>query len=62
MDKSIHTSVKRQYINAIFETTKNDRKRVATDINILSFIYIDVKAFSFKFGKRIFTGSKMPDH
>ena len=35
-----------------FETTKNDRKRVATDNNILSFIYIDVKGFSFKFGKR----------
>ena len=30
------------YINAIFEMTKNDRKRVATDFNFLSFIYIDV--------------------
>ena len=42
--------------------TKNDRKRVATDFNFLSFIYIDVKGFSFKFGKKIFTGFKMPDH
>ena len=43
--------------------TKNDRKRVATDFNFLSFIYIDVKGFSFKFGKKkIFTGFKMLDH
>ena len=42
--------------------TKNDRKRVATDFNFLSFIYIGVKGFSFNFGKKIFTGFKMPDH
>ena len=42
--------------------TKNDRKRIATDFNFLSFIYIDVKWFSFKFGKKIFTGFKMSDH
>ena len=58
----IHTPVKRHYINTIFETTKNDRKRVATDSNFLSFIYIDVKGFSLTLGKRKFTGSEMPDH
>ena len=55
----IHTPVKRQYINTIFETTKNDRKRVATDFNFLSFIYIDVKGFSFKFCQKVFTGLEM---
>ena len=35
------------------------RKWEATDFNFLSFIYIDVKAFSFKFGQKIFTGLKM---
>ena len=54
----IHTPVKRQYINTFFETTKNDRKRVATDFNFLSFIYIDVKGFSFKFGKKYSLASK----
>ena len=39
--------------------TKNDRKRVATDFNFLSFIYSDVKGFSFKFGHKIFTGLEM---
>ena len=45
--------------------TGNDRKREkweATDFNFLSFIYIDVKGFSFKFGQKIFTGFEMPDH
>ena len=42
--------------------TKNDKKRAATDPSFLSYIYIDVKGFSFKFGKKIFTGLKMPDH
>ena len=35
---------------------------VVTDFNFLSFIYIDVKGFLFKLGKKIFTGLKMPDH
>ena len=60
--RCINTPVKRQYINAIFEVTWNNRKRVATDFNFLSFIYIEVKGFSSKFGKRIFTGFEMPDH
>ena len=42
--------------------TKNDRKRVATAFYFLSFIYIDVTAFSLKLDKRIFTGFEMPDH
>ena len=42
--------------------TKNDRKRAATDFNFLSFTYTDVKGFSFKFGKKIFTGLEMTDH
>ena len=39
--------------------TWNDRKRVVTNFNFLSFIYIDVKGFSFKFGQTIFTGLEM---
>ena len=42
--------------------TKHDRKRVARDFNFLSFIYIDVRGFLFKFGKKVFTGFEMPDH
>ena len=37
MDKSIHTPVKRQYINALFEMAVNQRRRVATILNFLSF-------------------------
>ena len=55
----IHTPVKRQYMNAIFEMTWNDRKWEATDFNFLSFIYIDFKGFSFKFDQKIFAGLEM---
>ena len=37
----------------------NDRKWEATDFNFLSFTYIDVKGFSFKFDQKIFTGLEM---
>ena len=43
MDKSIHTPVKRQYINAHFEMAVYHKKRVATILNFLSFIIIDIK-------------------
>ena len=36
-------------------------KLEATDFNFFSFIYIDVKGFSFKFGQKIFIGLEMPD-
>ena len=55
----MNTPVKRQYINVIFEATGNDTKKVATDFSFLSFTYIDVKGFSFKFGQKIFTGLEM---
>ena len=37
------------------------RKRVATIINFLSFISIDIKGFPFDFGRKIFTGFEMSD-
>ena len=39
--------------------TWNDRRWKAADGNFLSFIYINVKGFSFKFGQKIFTGLEM---
>ena len=59
MDKSIHTLVKRQYINALFEVAINQRRRIATILNFLSFINIDIKGFSFNFGRKIFPGFEM---
>jgi len=58
----IRVPVGRQYMDAIFEMTKNDRKRVATDFDSLTFICIGVKGFSLEFGKKVFTGFKMPDN
>ena len=52
MDKSIHTPVKRQYINALFEMAVYQRRRVATILNFLSFSSIDIKGFSFNFGRK----------
>ena len=59
--KCINTPVKKQYINAIFEMAVYHRKRVATFINFLSFISIDIKGFPFNFGRKIFTGFEMTD-
>ena len=61
MDKSIHTPVKRQYINALFEMAINQRRRVAAILNFLSFIDIDIKGFSFNLGRKIFTGFDMAE-
>ena len=61
MDKSIHTPVKRQYINALFEMAVYHRRRVATILNFLSFISIDIKGLSFNFGRKIFTGFEMTE-
>ena len=61
MDKSIHTPVKRQYINALFEMAVYHRKWVETIIKFLSFISIDIKGFPFNFGRKIFTGFEMTD-
>ena len=61
MDKSIHTPVKRQYVNALFEMAVYDSRRVATLINFWSFINIDIKSFSFHFGMNIFTSFEMPE-
>ena len=61
MDKCIHTPVKRQYINALFEISVYQRRKVAIILNFLSFISIDIKGFSFNFGRKIFTGFKMAD-
>ena len=60
MDKCIHTPSKRQYINALFEMAVYQRRRVATILNFLSFIDIDIKKFSFNFGRKIFTDFEMP--
>ena len=38
-----------------------DRKRVATIINFLSFIGLDIKGFLFNFGRKIFTGFEMTE-
>ena len=61
MDKSIHILVKRQYIHALFEMAGYQRRRVATIINFLSFISIDIKGFLFNFGRKIFTGFEMAE-
>ena len=61
MDKSIHTLVKRQYINALFEMAVYHRNRGATIINFLSFISIDIKGFSFNFGQKLLTGFEMAE-
>ena len=39
----------------------NQRRRVATILNFLSFISIDIKGFSFNFGRKIFTGFEMAE-
>ena len=57
----INTPVKRQYINALFQMAVNHRKRVATFINFLSFISIDIQGFSFNFGRKILTGFEMKE-
>ena len=57
----IHTPVKTQSIIALFEITVYDRRRVATLINFWLSISIDVKGFSFNFGRKIFTSFKMPE-
>ena len=59
--RCINTPVKRQYINALFEMAVYHRKRVATIINFLSFISIDIKGFPFNFGRKIFTGFEMTE-
>ena len=59
--KCINTPVKRQYINAHFEMAVYHRKRVATIINCLSFISIDMKGFPLNFGRKIFTGFEMTE-
>ena len=59
--RCINTPVKRQYINALFEMVVYHRKRVATIINFLSFISIDIKGFPFNFGRKIFTGFEMTE-
>ena len=59
--RCINTPVKRQYINALFEMAVYHRKRVATIINFLSFISIDIKGFSFNFGRKIFTAFEMTE-
>ena len=37
------------------------KRRVATIINFLSFIIIDIKGFPFNFGGKIFTGFEMTE-
>ena len=59
--KCINTQVKRQYINALFEMAVYHRKRIATIINFLSFISIDIKEFPINFGRKIFTGFEMTE-
>ena len=59
--KCINTPVKRQYINALFEMAVYHRKRLATIIDFLSFISIDIKGFPFNFGRKIFTGFEMTE-
>ena len=59
--RCINTPVKRQYINALFEMAVYHRKRVATIINFLSFISIDIKGFPLNFGRKILTGFEMAD-
>ena len=59
--RCINTPVKRQYINALFEMAVYHRKRVATIVNFLSFISIDIKGFPFNFHRKIFTGFEMAD-
>ena len=61
MDRSIHNPVKRQYINALFEMAVYHRRRIATILNYLSFISIDIKGFSFNFGRKISTGFEMAE-
>ena len=61
MDNYIHTPVKRQYINALFEMAVDHRKKVTTIVNFLSFINIDIKGFPFDFGRKIFTGFEMTE-
>ena len=61
MDNCIHTPVKRQYISACFEKAVYCRRQVATLINFRSPISIDVKEFSFSFGRKIFTGFEIPE-
>ena len=56
MDKCIHTSVKRHYINILLEMAVYRSKRVATIINFLTLFFIDIKRFSFNLSKKIFTG------
>jgi len=59
--RCINTPVKRQYINAFFETAVYHRKRVATIINFLSFVSIDMKGSAFDFGRKIFIGFEMTE-
>ena len=59
--RCINTPVKRQYINALFEMAVYHRKRVATFINFLSFISIDMEGFPLNFGRKIFTGFEMTE-
>ena len=59
--RCINTPVKRQYINTLFEMAVYDSRRVATLINFWSPISIDIKGFSFNFGRKIFTGLEMTD-
>ena len=61
MDKCIHTPVKRQYINALFEMAVYHIRRVATILNFLSFISIDIKGLSFNLGRKIFNGFEMAE-
>ena len=48
-------------MNAHFEMAVYHRKKVATIINFLSFISIDIKGFSFNFGRKIFNGFEMTE-
>ena len=56
-----YTPVKRQYINAHFEMAVYQWKRVATIINFLSFISIDIKGFPSNIIWKIFNGFEMTD-
>ena len=57
----IHTPVKRQYINSLFEMAVYHRRRVPTILNFLLFISINIKGFSFNFGRKIFPCLEMAE-
>ena len=53
--------MKKIIYKTLFEMAVYNRRRVATLINFLSTTSIDVKEFSFNFGRKIFTGFEMAE-